>query len=117
MLRVMAQGQQQGFGLVREFVGFLACLAHEVGLEVDQVVGGLQVIRLCFAQLSLHQCHDLGLLVLFQQIEELVLRRDIGHAGGLDPAQYLLALVAGNGLFQLVQVLGDDLALGSNRVE
>jgi hypothetical protein len=77
--RYDTQYDDQPLGCRNQFVGVLAGLVHRVGLELDQCVDGRHVVGLRLAQVTLHQCHDVGLLVGLEQFEELVLG---GHVGG-----------------------------------
>ena len=112
-----AQDQYQVLGGVDQQIGVLSDFLHECSLEVDHVVHRLVVLVLCPAQLSLHQHDDLGLLVCLEQLQEPVLVHDIGRARGLDLGQHLLALVAGDALFEFFQPVRNDLALLGDRVD
>ena len=103
--RDYAQDHDPALGTVSEFVGVLANLFHQRGLEVVQVRHVLEISRLRVAQGALHQRDHVFLLgACPYKFQKFVLIHDVGGARGLHLAQEILALVAGDGFVQRVHV-------------
>ena len=106
-----AETRDQFLGRIGHRVSLLANSFDFGVLKIAERDNSCNVFGLRLAQITLHQRYHLGLLFELDQLDSLVQMHGIGRAGDGHALEQFLALFAGNGFLQFLQIFSDDLPL------